>query len=35
MPDEDYNISPTTHQPIIRQSRETGEREMIWLLGGV
>ncbi len=29
MPDADYNISPTTHQPIIRQSRETGEREMI------
>ena len=29
MPDADYNIAPTTHQPIIRQSRETGEREMI------
>lgn len=29
LPDADYNIAPTTHQPIIRQSRETGEREMI------
>ena len=29
MPDADYNIAPTTHQPIIRQSRETGEREMV------
>ena len=29
MPDADYNIAPTTYQPIIRQSRETGEREMV------
>lgn len=29
MPDADYNVAPTTHQPIIRQSRETGEREMV------
>lgn len=29
MPDADYNIAPTTSQPIVRQSRETGEREMI------
>jgi len=29
MPDADYNIAPTTSQPIIRQSRETGEREMV------
>ena len=29
MPDSDYNIAPTTHQPIIRESRETGEREMV------
>lgn len=28
MPDADYNVAPSTHQPIIRQSRETGEREM-------
>jgi putative SOS response-associated peptidase YedK len=29
MPDADYNIAPSTSQPIIRQSRETGERELI------
>jgi len=29
MPDADYNVAPTTHQPIIRQSRESGEREMV------
>ena len=25
----DYNIAPTTHQPIVRQSKETGDREMV------
>ena len=29
MPDADYNVAPTTHQPIIRQSRKSGERELI------
>ena len=29
MPDADYNIAPTTHQPIIRQSKETNVREMV------
>lgn len=29
MPREDYNIAPTTFQPIIRQSKESGDREMI------
>lgn len=29
MPDADYNVAPTTFQPIIRESRETGEREMV------
>ena len=29
MPGADYNVAPTTFQPIIRQSRETGEREMV------
>ena len=29
MPGADYNVAPTTHQPIIRQSKETGERELI------
>ena len=35
MPDADYNIAPTSHQLIIRQSRETGEREMILARGGL
>ncbi len=29
MPGEDFNVAPTTYQPIIRQSRETGDREMV------
>jgi putative SOS response-associated peptidase YedK len=29
MPPEDYNVAPSTTQPIIRHSRETGEREMV------
>lgn len=29
LPDSDYNIAPTTQQPIVRQSRETGERELV------
>ena len=29
MPDADYNIAPTTNQPIIRQGRETGERDIV------
>jgi putative SOS response-associated peptidase YedK len=29
MPNADYNIAPTTSQPIVRQSRESGEREMV------
>jgi putative SOS response-associated peptidase YedK len=29
MPAADYNVAPTIHQPIIRQSKETGERELI------
>ena len=29
MPDEDLNVAPTTHQPIIRQSREKGDREIV------
>lgn len=29
MPDADYNIAPTTHQPIIRQSKEDDERELV------
>lgn len=29
LPGEDYNVAPTTFQPIIRQSRELGERELV------
>ena len=29
MPGEDYNVAPTTFQPIIRQSREWGDRELV------
>lgn len=29
MPAADYNVAPTTHQSIIRESRETGDRELI------
>ncbi len=29
LPDADFNIAPTTQQPIVRQSRETGERELV------
>ncbi len=28
MPPEGYNVAPTTYQPIIRQSREEGDRKM-------
>lgn len=29
MPDEDYNVAPTTYQPIIRQGKDTGARELV------
>ena len=29
MPDADYNVTPTTHQPITRQSRQTGDCELV------
>jgi putative SOS response-associated peptidase YedK len=27
LPPRDYNIAPTTHQPVIRHNRVTGDRE--------
>jgi putative SOS response-associated peptidase YedK len=27
--DCDYNIAPTTYQPIVRESRETGARKLV------
>lgn len=29
MPQTDYNIAPTTYQPIVRHSRESGNRELV------
>jgi putative SOS response-associated peptidase YedK len=29
MPDADYNIAPTTQQPIIRESRDSKDREIV------
>jgi putative SOS response-associated peptidase YedK len=31
----DYNVAPTTLQPIIRASRETGERELVTMRWGL
>ena len=33
MPAADYNVAPTTHQPIIRQSKETCECGLILARG--
>lgn len=35
MPDADYNVAPTTFQPIIRESKETGERELLLMRWGL
>ena len=35
LPPWDYNVAPTSMQPIIRQSRDTGEREMASLRWGL
>jgi putative SOS response-associated peptidase YedK len=31
----DFNVAPTTHQPVIRLHRETGEREMVLMRWGL
>lgn len=31
----DYNVAPTTFQPVLRLSRETGEREMVLMRWGL
>jgi putative SOS response-associated peptidase YedK len=31
----DYNVAPTTRQPIIRNNRDTGEREMVAMRWGM
>ncbi len=35
MPHNDYNIAPTTFQPVIRQSRDDGNREMVLMRWGL
>ena len=35
MPRHDYNIAPTTFQPVIRESREDGSREMVLMRWGL
>ena len=34
-PPWDYNVAPTTLQPIIRNNRDTGERELVSLRWGL
>lgn len=34
MPEADYNVAPTTFQPVIRASKETGERELVAMRWG-
>jgi putative SOS response-associated peptidase YedK len=35
LPPWDYNVAPTTHQPVIRNNRETGERELVFQCWGL
>ena len=35
MPAADYNIAPSTFQPVIRESREDGSREMVLMRWGL
>jgi putative SOS response-associated peptidase YedK len=35
LPPWDYNVAPTTSQPIIRNNRDTGERELVLLRWGL
>ena len=35
LPDWDYNISPTTFQPVIRESRDTGARQLVLMRWGL
>jgi putative SOS response-associated peptidase YedK len=29
LPDWDYNVAPTTFQPVIRHNKQTAERELV------
>ena len=35
LPPWDYNVAPTTHQPVIRHTKETGERELVLMRWGL
>ena len=35
MPPDDYNIAPSTFQPVIRESREDGSREIVLMRWGL
>jgi putative SOS response-associated peptidase YedK len=35
LPPWDYNIAPSTNQPIIRNNRDTGDRELVSLRWGL
>jgi putative SOS response-associated peptidase YedK len=35
LPDWDFNVAPTTFQPVIRQSRDTGRRELVLMRWGM
>ena len=35
VPPWDYNVAPTTHQPVIRADRDTGERELVLMRWGL
>lgn len=35
LPPWDYNIAPSTMQPIVRANRDTGERELVQLRWGL
>jgi putative SOS response-associated peptidase YedK len=35
LPPDDYNIAPSTFQPVIRESREDGSREMVLMRWGL
>ena len=35
LPDWDFNVAPTTFQPVIRHSRDTGHRELVLMRWGL
>ena len=35
MPPDDYNVAPTTFQPVIRKSKDDGSRELVLMLWGL